>query len=36
MLIFIVPYRDRENEKDFFVRHMKEYILKDLIQIILN
>lgn len=31
MLIFIVPYRDRENEKDFFVRHMKEYILKDLI-----
>lgn len=28
-LIFIVPYRDRENQYKFFLRHMKFFILED-------
>tara|TARA_B100000035_G_scaffold249763_2_gene218633 strand:+ start:67 stop:813 length:747 start_codon:yes stop_codon:yes gene_type:complete len=29
-LIFLVPYRDREMQQQFFDRHMKTYILEDL------
>ena len=28
-VVFIVPYRNREQHKTFFIRYMKDYILKD-------
>lgn len=29
-LVFVVPYRNREQHKTFFTRYMKDYVLKDL------